>query len=91
MLLINGPTIVHSQGYGFEVDRLYEVLLEIRYVCNNVFCFHITNLLVLCVSVDREQYDELLMMAWGGSFSLVKSIYRAIDVPLTLSSTLPYK
>ena len=22
---------IHSQGYGFEVDRLYEVLLEIRY------------------------------------------------------------
>ena len=83
---------IHSQGYGFEVDRLYEVLLEIRYyVCNSVFCVHITYLLVLCVFVDREQYDELLMMAWGGSFSLVKSIYYAIDVLFTLSSILLYR
>ncbi|XP_064382497.1 exocyst complex component 6B-like isoform X2 [Halichondria panicea] len=34
------------RGYGFEVDKLYEVLLEIR-----------------------EQYDELLMRAWGDSFT----------------------
>jgi hypothetical protein len=36
------------RGYGFPVDKLYEVLLEIR-----------------------EQYDELLMKAWGDSFVLI--------------------
>jgi hypothetical protein len=46
----------------------------------------------VCVFVDREQYDELLMMAWGGSFSLVNSIYCADDVLLMLlSPTLPHR
>lgn len=36
------------RGYGFAVDKLYEVLLEIR-----------------------EQYDEVLMKAWGDSFTQI--------------------
>jgi hypothetical protein len=36
------------RGYGFPVDKLYEVLLEIR-----------------------EQYDEMLMKAWGDSFTQI--------------------
>ena len=51
------------RGYGFQVDKLYEVLLEIRCVGPpEAHC-------ELSSALHREQYDEMLMKAWGDSFT----------------------
>lgn len=54
------------QGYGFEVDKLYEVLLEIRYI---VYIRIIWYVAISVLYACREHYDDLLMKTWGSAFT----------------------